>query len=96
MRLGTPAFTATGWEGRFYLPDLPSRDYLSYCAWHIDTVEEKDTFHRSRSPGTVRGWYEKTPKGFVFAAKVLEKITHEKVLADADSQFMEFLAIMDA
>ena len=43
----------------------------------------------------MRGWYEKTPRGFVFAAKVPQVITHEKVLVDCQDELKQFLKTMD-
>jgi uncharacterized protein YecE (DUF72 family) len=96
IRIGTSAFTAAGWPGTFYPEDLPERDYLSYYAQRFDTVEVDSTFYRTPSLATVRGWNEKTPKGFLFAAKVPQKITHEKVLVGADEDLSQFLKVMDA
>jgi uncharacterized protein YecE (DUF72 family) len=45
--------------------------------------EAVDTFYRTPAISTVRGWYAKTPPGFIFAAKVPQVITHEKVLVAA-------------
>jgi Protein of unknown function DUF72/NTF2 fold immunity protein len=53
-------------------------DYLSYYATKFDTVEVDSTFYRSPPLTTVQGWYSKTPPGFVFAAKVPQKITHRR------------------
>jgi uncharacterized protein YecE (DUF72 family) len=96
IRLGTSAFTAAGWPGTFYPEGLPERDYLSYYAQHFDTVEVDSTFYRIPSLATVKGWYEKTPKGFLFAAKVPQKITHEKALVDCDPDLAQFLKVMDS
>jgi uncharacterized protein YecE (DUF72 family) len=95
LRLGTSAFTAAGWAGSFYPSDLPERDYLSYYAQHFDAVEVDSTFYRSPAASTVRGWYEKTPKGFLFAAKVPQPITHEKMLVDCKEEVAGFLKVMD-
>jgi len=43
----------------------------------------------------VRGWYAKTPPGFVFAAKFPQAITDEKTLVDYDPEISEFLTAMD-
>jgi uncharacterized protein YecE (DUF72 family) len=50
---------------------------------------------RAPSERTVRGWYAKTPPGFVFAAKFPQAITHDKLLADCEAEVGEFLAAMD-
>jgi uncharacterized protein YecE (DUF72 family) len=96
IRIGASAFTAAGWPGTFYPDGLPEREYLSYYATQFDTVEVDSTFYRTPSLSTVRGWNEKTPKGFLFAAKVPQKITHEKVLVGADEDLSQFLKVMDA
>jgi uncharacterized protein YecE (DUF72 family) len=44
---------------------------------------------------TVKGWYAKTPPGFLFAAKVPQVITHEKVLRDCETDLSQFLKTMD-
>ncbi len=95
IRIGTSAFTAAGWPGTFYPEELPERDYLTYYAQHFDTVEVDSTFYRAPALSTVKGWYAKTPKDFLFAAKVPQKITHEKVLEDCDADLAEFLNVMD-
>jgi uncharacterized protein YecE (DUF72 family) len=95
IHIGTSAFTATGWEGSFYPAGMKSADYLTYYATKFDTVEVDSTFYRTPSASTVRGWYEKTPKGFIFAAKVPQVITHEKVLKDCETDFKAFLNAMD-
>jgi uncharacterized protein YecE (DUF72 family) len=95
IRLGTSAFTAAGWEGSFYPDGLKSADYLSYYATQFDTVELDNTFYRTPSESTVRGWNAKTPPGFIFAAKVPQVITHEKVLVDCEAELAQFLKTMD-
>jgi uncharacterized protein YecE (DUF72 family) len=95
IRLGTSAFTAAGWEGSFYPAGMKPSDYLSYYATKFDTVEVDSTFYRTPAVSTVKGWYAKTPPGFLFAAKVPQTITHEKVLADCDEEFHLFLKTMD-
>lgn len=95
IHLGTSAFTADGWVGSFYPDDLKPADYLTYYATKFDTVEVDSTFYRTPSPSTVRGWNEKTPKGFLLATKIPRVITHEKVLKDCEGDFKKFLDTMD-
>jgi uncharacterized protein YecE (DUF72 family) len=95
LRLGTSAFIAAGWEGTFYPAGMKPADFLSHYATVFDTVEVDSTYYRVPSPAMVRGWREKTPKGFLFAAKVPGEITHEKVLVDCDGDLRRFLDVMD-
>src|SRR5579863_6615101 len=96
LHLGTSAFTAAGWEGTFYPTGMKPTDYLTYYATKFDTVEVDSTFYRIPALTTVKGWYSKTPKGFLFSAKVPQPITHEKMLRDCDKEMAEFLKVMDA
>jgi uncharacterized protein YecE (DUF72 family) len=96
IRVGTSAFTAEGWEGSFYPRGIKPAEYLSYYATQFDTVEVDSTFYRTPALSTVKGWYAKTPPGFVFAVKVPQVITHEKVLVDCEEDLSYFLKTMDA
>jgi uncharacterized protein YecE (DUF72 family) len=96
IRIGTSAFTASGWEGSFYPRGMKSADYLSFYATKYDTVELDNTFYRTPAPSTVKGWYAKTPPGFLFAAKIPQVVTHEKVLVDCEEELTQFLKAMDA
>jgi uncharacterized protein YecE (DUF72 family) len=96
LYIGTSAFTAAGWEGTFYPPGTKPADYLRYYAQHFNSVEVDSTFYRIPSLSTVKGWYEKTAKGFIFAAKIPQVITHEKVLVNCDDDVAQFLKVMDA
>jgi len=95
IRVGTSAFTAAGWENAFYPPGMKPADYLSYYATKFDTVEVDSTFYRTPSAATVNGWNRKTPDDFVFALKVPQLITHERVLEGCDSEFKEFVETAD-
>lgn len=92
IRLGTSAFQADGWQGVLYPKRMKSADYLPFYATRFDTVEIDSTFHAAPSPTTVTGWARKTPDNFVFALKVPQSITHQKVLVDCDEEFKSFVS----
>jgi uncharacterized protein YecE (DUF72 family) len=91
LLLGTSAFSANGWAGAFYPPGMKPHDFLSYYAKQFKTVEIDSTYYGTPSESTVTSWYEKTPPDFVFAAKVPQVVTHEKVLKDCEAEFGEFI-----
>jgi len=93
--IGTSAFTAAGWEGTFYPLGTKPADFLNYYATKFNSVEVDSTFYRAPSKSTVQGWEKKSPKGFVFAAKVPQSVTHEKVLVDCDAEFKQFVETME-
>ncbi|MCB9385661.1 MAG: DUF72 domain-containing protein [Bryobacterales bacterium] len=94
LRLGTCAFTAPGWPGSFYPKGLSSKEFLRFYAEELSTVELDVTWYRTPTPEMIAAWYAKTPPGFVFAAKVPQTITHDKVLEGCAAEMREFLAAM--
>jgi Protein of unknown function DUF72 len=80
LLLGTSAFTANGWPGTFYPAGMKPTDFLSYYANQFITVEIDSTYYATPSASIVTNWYERTPPDFIFAAKVPQVVTHEKVL----------------
>ena len=70
---------------------MKPHDFLSYYAKQFQTVEIDSTYYGTPSASTVTNWYEKTPPDFVFAAKVPQVVTHEKVLKDCEAEFDEFI-----
>ncbi|MBS1841760.1 MAG: DUF72 domain-containing protein [Acidobacteria bacterium] len=92
--LGTSSFTAKGWEGVFYPAGMKSQDFLSFYAKQFQTVEIDSTFYGTPKPSTVENWKQRTPQDFIFALKIPQIITHEKVLVGCESEFDEFLETM--
>jgi uncharacterized protein YecE (DUF72 family) len=91
LLLGTSSFTADGWQGSFYPPGMQARNFLSYYAAQFKTVEIDSTYYGTPSASTVMSWYERTPADFIFAAKVPQVVTHEKVLVNCQAEFYEFI-----
>ena len=95
LRLGTSSWSSEDWVGAFYPPGTPPANFLAEYSKHFDTVEVDATFYRTPSTSMVRNWRERTPAGFVFAAKFPQLITHEKVLRDCSAELREFLSAME-
>ncbi len=95
LRLGTSSWSSQDWVGPFYPPGTTPAGFLGEYAKRFDTVEVDASFYRTPSAAMVRNWRERTPPGFVFAAKFPRAITHEKVLQDCSAELKEFLAAMD-
>jgi uncharacterized protein YecE (DUF72 family) len=64
IRLGTSAFTATGWEGAFYPNGMQPRDVLTCYATRFDTVEVDSTYYHALRFRGKRGGANKTSLGF--------------------------------
>lgn len=94
--LGTSGWSYPGWKGRFYPPDLPSSEWLSYYSGHFSTVEINMTFYRYPKPETLRGWLERTPPHFTFTLKANRQITHLKKLRNVKSEVRYFTILADS
>ncbi len=95
LRLGTSSWSSEDWVGSFYPPGTAPAEYLAEYAKSFETVEVDATFYRPPAASMVRNSRERTPKGFVFAAKVPQAITHEKVLEDCAEELKDFLDAME-
>jgi uncharacterized protein YecE (DUF72 family) len=95
LRIGASSWSAPSWEGVFYPRGARPSEYLGHYASRFDTVEVDATFYRIPDARTVDGWRDRTPAGFVFAAKVPQAITHEKVLIGCEEECAAFLRVME-
>jgi len=93
--LGTSSWTADGWVGSFYPPGCKPPEFPQYYCTRFNTVEIDSTYYRIPSAKTVEQWRDRTHAEFVFAAKVPQIITHQKVLVDAEGDLKAFLNVMD-
>jgi uncharacterized protein YecE (DUF72 family) len=91
IRIGVQGFSPKDWVGTFYPPGFSTNQFLPFYSQVFDTVEINATFYAIPSASTVRAWAARTPPGFVFAAKVPQEITHDKVLQGAEEKLSVFL-----
>jgi uncharacterized protein YecE (DUF72 family) len=95
LLLGASNWTGDGWLGSFYPENANPQEFLPLYAEHFNTVEIDSTFYRIPTAQMVKGWWERTPEGFIFAAKIPQIIIHKKVLVDAEDDLIAFLKVMD-
>ena len=91
IRVGTSGWSYNDWVPAFYDPGSRPGDVLAQYRRRFGIVEVDSTYYRIPSPRTVRRWFTKTPDDFRFAVKAPGLITHEKILADCDAEWGEFL-----
>jgi len=95
LRIGSSSWSAPSWEGPFYPKGTLPAGYLPFYSSEFDTVEVDATFYRTPSARMVDAWHDRTPAGFVFAAKIPQVITHEKMLVGCEEELAAFLKVMD-
>ena len=95
LYLGTSSWSSQDWVGPFYPPNLKPGQFIEAYARRFRAVEIDSTYYSIPARSVVLGWKEKTPPGFIFAAKIPSVITHQKVLKDCQSEFTLFLSTME-
>jgi uncharacterized protein YecE (DUF72 family) len=80
VRIGCSGWNYSHWRELIYPKGLPAKAWLEYYATLFDTVEINNTFYRLPTVSAVRGWVERSPRGFLFAVKMSRYITHIKRL----------------
>lgn len=88
--VGAQGWNYDAWVGPFYPTGTRSADYLTTYARAFDTVEVDSTFYAIPPAKTVKGWGERVPRGFRFALKLPQEITHENRLRNSGDQLALF------
>src|SRR2546426_59638 len=95
LRFGCSGWDYQEWIGPVYRNASESK--LRAYSRIFDTAEINSTFYRAPSPGMVQGWARFTPEDFVFAAKVPQTVTHDRLLdvaAGADKDLLAYCELM--
>jgi uncharacterized protein YecE (DUF72 family) len=95
LRIGASSWSAPSWQGVFYPAGMQPAGFLAHYASRFDTVEVDATFYAIPAARMVDNWRERTPDGFLFAAKVPQVVTHEKILEDCGEEMGAFLKVID-
>ncbi len=90
IRIGCSGWQYNDWRGVLYPEGLAQRRWLERYAEVFDTLELNTTFYRLTKPETVQQWIDRTPEGFVFAAKASRYLIHVKRLTDLDQGVQRF------
>ena len=91
LLVGSSSWSSSDWLGSFYPPNLKPGQFIEAYSRKLPAVEIDSTYYSIPSPQVVSSWREKTPPGFIFAAKIPGAITHEKVLKDCQLEMTTFL-----
>jgi len=84
---GTSSWSEKSWVGPFYPKGTAPGAFLTHYAQHFRAVEADNTYYAIPSRAMVKGWADKTPAGFVLAAKFPRSIVHggKEARPDADA-----------
>lgn len=93
IHIGLSAYNNSYWKGIFYPEDLPASKRFEYYCQHFSTYEINATFYKFPTEKSIKAWYDKSPKEFVFSVKAPKTITHFKKFVDAQKEIDEFYTI---
>lgn len=79
------------WVGKIYPQKTKEADFLSHYATHFSCIELNATFYRMPTEKQTSVWAGKVGKGFFFAPKFTQSITHFKRLKGAEEATTAFL-----
>ncbi|HZY70963.1 MAG TPA: DUF72 domain-containing protein [Thermoplasmata archaeon] len=91
--LGTSGWDYPEWVGPVY-PKRGVPDKLRFYAERFPIVEVNSTFYRLPPVGVAASWARRTPKGFRFAAKFPQTITHDLRLVGAEEELRRFVEVV--
>jgi uncharacterized protein YecE (DUF72 family) len=89
---GTSGWGYPAWRGAFYEERLPAARMLAAYAARLGTVEVNATAYRMPRPELLAGWRAQVRRGFVFAVKAPQRITHQQRLRRAGAALGRFYA----
>jgi uncharacterized protein YecE (DUF72 family) len=90
--IGTSGWSYKHWEnGKFYPPDMPGAEHLGFYAQQFATVEINYSYYQLPPRDTFALWRQKSPTGFVFAAKASRYLTHMKKLKEPEEPLQRLL-----
>ncbi len=94
LLVGTSSWSNKDWCGSFYPETIAPGQMIAFYAQKYPTVEIDSTWYRLPSQSMVEAWKERTPKGFIFSAKVPKVISHDKYLQDCREDLIQFLQVI--
>jgi uncharacterized protein YecE (DUF72 family) len=94
LYLGTSGWSYADWEGTVYPPGTTPAGRLAEYVKHFTTVEIDSTFYGTPAGTTVERWRTTAPRGFLYAAKFPQEVTHETNLVGSEAEVERFINTM--
>jgi uncharacterized protein YecE (DUF72 family) len=91
---GTSGWAYPTWKPGFYPAGTSAKNFLSYYATRLSSVEVNYTFRTLPTSKMLAGWLAAVPEGFRFSFKAPQRITHFSRLRDTDDLVAEFIAAL--
>lgn len=93
VRIGTSGWSYAHWlKGAFYPRGVYGSKCLDFYAERFPTVEINSTYYRLPRTAAAERWRLVAPRGFVYAVKMWQMVTHRKRLAGVEDDLERFFA----
>ena len=92
IHIGISGWRYAPWRGDFYPKGLTQKNELKFASRAVSSIEINGSFYSLQRPELFAGWYDETPKGFVFSVKAPRYITHILRLRDVEKPIANFVA----
>ncbi len=89
---GTSGWSYQEWVGAFYPDNRTSK--LPFYAKIFESVEVDSSFYRPPSKSMIAGWAKATGLDFKFSLKIPKSITHDRRLAGAEKEVLDFIQLV--
>lgn len=94
--IGCSGFYYKGWKEKFYPKGLPQSKWFEYYCESFNTIEINVTFYRFPRVTDLRGWYNRSPKEFMFSVKAPRAITHFRRFNNVTQWLQDFYGSVGA
>jgi uncharacterized protein YecE (DUF72 family) len=93
--VGTSGWAYPTWKPGFYPDGLAAKNFLSYYASRLNSVEVNYTFRTLPTAKMLDGWLAAVPDGFRFSFKAPQRITHFKRLRECAGDVAQLLDVLE-
>jgi uncharacterized protein YecE (DUF72 family) len=90
---GTSGWSYQEWVGAFYPDNRVSK--LPFYGKIFGSVEVDSSFYRPPSKSMIAGWSKVTGPEFKFSLKIPKSITHDRRLAGAEKEILDFVQLVE-
>lgn len=91
---GTSGWAYPTWRPKFYPQTVSPKNFLSWYASQLNSVEVNYTFRKLPTPAMLARWLAGTGAGFRFYLKAPQRITHFSRLRDCDQHVADLFAAL--
>jgi len=88
--IGCSGYHYPDWKRTFYPEDINQRKWFEYYCTHFNTLELNVTYYKFPRVESLKRWYDRSPRGFLFTVKAPRLVTHNKKFNNAQRLLHDF------